>query len=157
MVLAVNIAGDRSADGHESCTGRDGNKEAPWHDRAHQLVETDTRPDCCASGGRVEDDVACTRCETHDQSPTVLGCVAVATAQPASERSTVAGLLQRRRQCGGIDRHLVSDRRIGTSPAPEAGAGGGRHAARSYPSMVLVDGRVRSRVRLPLARRRGDR
>ena len=33
MVLAVDVAGDRPADGHEPRAGRDGNEEAPRHDR----------------------------------------------------------------------------------------------------------------------------
>ena len=54
VVLAVDVAGDRPADGDEPGAGGDGHEEAAGHDHPQQVVDADPGADGDGAGGLVE-------------------------------------------------------------------------------------------------------
>ena len=87
MVLAVDIAGDRSADGDEPGAGGDRYEEAPGDDHSQQLVDADSGAHLHPTGRRVEHDLAGTRGESHNQTTTILRGVSVAATEAAGKRA----------------------------------------------------------------------
>ncbi len=72
VVLAVDVAGDRPADGDEAGPRRDGHEEARGHEDAQQLVEADAAPAPYRGRCRVEHDglvgVVCSRSTSRRRS-----------------------------------------------------------------------------------------
>ncbi len=95
VVLPVNVAGDRPADGDEAGARRDGNEESAWHEVAQQLVEGHGtgRGDGALMG--VEHDAVGATVELDDETAAVLSRVSVRTTESASDDTPRRGVLHR--------------------------------------------------------------
>ena len=98
MVLAVDVATDRTADRHLSGAGQHRNPQALREGGLHQLVEADASVDVNDARGDVHrvDPVQCGHID--DQSTAVLGVVTIGPTQSAGDHPAVATL-------GGFGRH----------------------------------------------------
>src|SRR3954447_5549579 len=97
MVLAVNVAGDRSPDRHEARARCDRHEEPSRHDDPQQLVDADAGADRDLAADGVESDVAGTCGDMEHQSSAVLRGVAVAASEATNQGATRPCFLQR---CG---------------------------------------------------------
>ena len=95
VVLAVDVGGDRSADGHVAGAGGDRHEEAAGHEVAHQRVDAGAGRGPHDAGGRVEVEVAHAGGVDHPAAG-VLGAVAVAPAEAAGDDAPRPDAVERR-------------------------------------------------------------
>src|SRR4051794_2170215 len=97
MVLAVDVAGDRSPDRHEARARCDRHEEPSRHDDPQQLVDADAGANGDLAAHGVESDVARTCGDMKYQSSTVLRGIAVAAPEATNQDATRPCFLER---CG---------------------------------------------------------
>ncbi len=85
MALAVDVAGDRAADGDEARAGRHGHEPTLRDDHPQQLVEADAGVDRDRARVGVEPDRIVARLEADHRAAAVLRRVAVRTPEAASD------------------------------------------------------------------------
>ena len=93
VILAVDVTGDRSADGHEPGAGRDGHEMAARQECRQEVVEAHA----CARRHRVllavDDDVGEVAVEADDVTTRVLSRVTVRSPQTARDAAACRQLL----------------------------------------------------------------
>ena len=92
VVLAVDVAGDRAADGDLPGAGEHRNPQSERQRRLHQLVEADARVHFGQAGVGVDRVDLVQRRHVDHQPAAVLGVVAVGTAQPAGDHAAAAAV-----------------------------------------------------------------
>ena len=99
VVLTVDVAGDRSADGDESGSGCHRHEPTLRNDASQQRVETDSGTDGDRAAGGIQFDLALI--EADDGAAGVLGRVAVGAAQATGDHASidVTQQLQRAGSC----------------------------------------------------------
>jgi hypothetical protein len=141
VVLPVDVAGDGPADGDEPRARRDRHEPPARHDDAQQVVDADPGGHGDRAGGRVEHGLMCGAEQAQHQPTRVLRRIAVAAAQPAHERATSTGFLQRSRHLMVRQLEHVGQRGVGTAPPGERTVQ--RRHQRSTPISTATPARAR--------------
>ena len=95
VVLAVDVAGDGPADGHEAGARRDRDEEAPGHGHAQQVVQAHPGGDGHRPGRLVDGGVEDLVLEPQHDPAAVLGRIAVRAPEPSRDAAPRRQVLHR--------------------------------------------------------------
>ena len=127
VVLAVDVARDRAADGDLPGARQHRNPQTEWQRRFHQLVEAHAGVHVCHAGVGVDRVDVVQRRHVDDQATAVLRVVAVRAAQAAGDHAPSAGVGDLGDRLGdhlrvGCGQH-VGNRRRGPAKTHQLGFG----------------------------------
>jgi hypothetical protein len=114
VVLAVDVVGDRAADGHVLGTGRDRKEPAARNDERENLVQTHAGLAGEQAGGGIERVEAVQTAGGEEDAPLVQTGIAIAAAESVGQRRSALG--DGKRLVAPEDRHHLLERT--RSPAP---------------------------------------